>query len=175
MERVENAGDTCSLIFGGSKQTLGELILGATSAKAVWILGTRVSQNLESILVAEGLSGILEIPVPRAMEDFNSCAMKVAAEENFRCFKGWWSLTPKALIRCFKFSTEEVLWELWQPRNIIVGGVKKTFSHDFRMGVWGLLYWSVDLLYWQGDLWLFYVQPPKRLDILYLLNIKTVK
>jgi hypothetical protein len=35
MERLENAGDTCSLIFGGSKQTLGELILGATSAKAV--------------------------------------------------------------------------------------------------------------------------------------------
>ncbi len=47
-----------------------------------------VSQNLESILVAEGLSGILEIPVPRAMEDFNSCEMKVVAEENFRYFKG---------------------------------------------------------------------------------------
>jgi hypothetical protein len=44
---------------------------------------------LESILVAEGLSGILEIPVPRAMEDFNSCEVKVVADENFRSFKAW--------------------------------------------------------------------------------------
>ncbi len=39
--------------------------------------------------MAEGLSRILEIPVPRAMEDFNSCEVKVVAEENLRYFKGW--------------------------------------------------------------------------------------
>lgn len=33
----------------------------------------------------------------------------------------------------------------------------------------------IDLLICYIGIWLFYVQPPKRLDILYLLNFKTVK